>query len=322
MSHESMLVIIIVSWNVRELLRVCLQSLLRFPASTLRQEIIVVDNASSDGSVEMVRSYFPIVHVIANETNKGFTGGNNDGLRLADSLIAEAVHADTYHFLFLLNPDTEVQAGTLDQLSAYANVHPAVGLIGPQLRYGDHSLQSSRRRFPTLRVALFESSWLQRFASQKELHQFYMRDKTDDEPCEVDWVVGAAMFVRHKAYQQVGLLDEANFFMYSEETDWCKRMKDAGWGVAYLPQAEVVHYEGRSSGQVSSQRMRLFNTSKVRYFAKHHGAWQAGFLRLWLLGQFVWQMGLETVKWLLGNQREMRGERIRAYWGVLRSGLH
>ena len=316
-----MLVIIIVSWNVRELLRACLQSLLNFPASALRQEIIVVDNASSDDSVEMVRNEFPTVHVIANSTNKGFTGGNNDGLRLADGLIAETTHADTYHFLFLLNPDTEVQPGALDTLSAYANANPSVGLIGPRLSYADHSLQSSRRRFPTLRVALFESTWWQRFAPHYALNQFYMRDKADDEACEVDWVVGAAMFVRYAAYQQAGQLDEANFFMYSEETDWCKRMKDAGWRVAYLPQAEVVHYEGRSSGQVSAQRMRLFNTSKVRYFAKHHGAGQASFLRLWLLGQFAWQMGLESVKFLLGNQREMRGERIQAYWGVLRTGL-
>jgi N-acetylglucosaminyl-diphospho-decaprenol L-rhamnosyltransferase len=316
-----MLVIIIVSWNVRKLLQACLKSLLRFPANTFRQEIIVVDNASGDGSAEMVRNEFPSVHLIANATNKGFTGGNNDGLRLADGLIASDPHDEAHQFLFLLNPDTEVKPGALDTLSAYAMANPTAGLIGPRLRYGDGSLQSSRRRFPTLLTALFESTWLQRYAPRHALHQFYMQDQADDEACDVDWVVGAAMFVRHAAYQQVGLLDEASFFMYSEETDWCKRMKDAGWGVVYLPQAEVVHYEGRSSQQASAQRMKLFNTSKVRYFAKHHGAWQAELLRLWLLGQFVWQLGLEQVKWLLGNQRDLRAERMRAYLSVLRSGL-
>ncbi len=319
-----MLVIIIVSWNVRELLQACLQSLLHFPANTLQQEIIVVDNASDDGSAEMVRDEFPSVHLIANATNKGFTGGNNDGLRLADTLIAsEASQTSdaTHQFLFLLNPDTEVKPNALDTLSGYAIAHPTVGLIGPRLRYGDGSLQSSRRRFPTLLTALFESTWLQRYGPRRALHQFYMQDQADDETCDVDWVVGAAMFVRYAAYQQIGPLDEVSFFMYSEETDWCKRMKDASWRIMYLPQAEVVHYEGRSSQQVSAQRIKLFNTSKVRYFAKHHGAWQAGLLRLWLLGQFAWQLGLEGVKWLLGSQREMRAERIRAYLSVLRSGL-
>jgi hypothetical protein len=297
-----------------------LQSLLRFPAAGLRQEIVVVDNASGDGSAEMVRAEFPSVYLIANTTNKGFTGGNNDGLRLADELMRNAGMGPN-HFLFLLNPDTEVQPGALDAMSAYAQATADVGLIGPRLRYGDGSLQSSRRRFPTLQTALFESTWLQRYAPRQVLDQFYMIDKSADEACEVDWVVGAAMFVRYEAYRQVGLLDETNFFMYSEETDWCKRMKGAGWRVVYLPQAEVVHYEGRSSGQVSARRMRLFNTSKVRYFAKHHGALQAGVLRLWLLGQFAWQLGLEGGKWALGNQREMRAERVRAYWGVLKSGL-
>jgi hypothetical protein len=315
-----MLVIIIVSWNVCELLRACLQSLLRHAATGLRQEIVVVDNASSDGSAEMVRAEFPSVHLIANTTNKGFTGGNNDGLRYADTLLREA-RAVPNPFLFLLNPDTEVTAGALDTLSAYAQATTSVGLIGPRLRYGDGSVQPSRRRFPTLLMAMFESTWLQRFAPHGVLHRFYMHDQAEDAPGDVDWVVGAAMFVRYEAYQQVGLLDEENFFMYSEETDWCKRMKDAGWRVVHVPQAEVVHYEGRSSGQVSALRMKLFNTSKVRYFAKYHGKLQAGVLRLWLLGQFAWQLGLETAKWGLGNQREMRAGRIRAYASVCRSGL-
>ncbi|NJM41740.1 MAG: glycosyltransferase family 2 protein, partial [Anaerolineae bacterium] len=272
------------------------------------------------GSAEMVRNYFSSVHLIANTTNKGFTGGNNDGLRLADELMRGCVDAQS-RFLFLLNPDTEVQPGALDLLSAYAQENASVGLIGPRLRYGDGSMQLSRRRFPTLLTAMFESTWLQRFAPRDVLHQFYMHDQANDAPGDVDWVVGAAMFVRYESYRQVGLLDNENFFMYSEETDWCIRMKDAGWRVVYLPQAEVVHYEGRSSGQVSALRMKLFNTSKVRYFAKHHGWLQAGVLRLWLLGQFAWQLGLEGTKWVLGNQREMRAVRIRAYLDVLRSGL-
>jgi GT2 family glycosyltransferase len=129
------------------------------------------------------------------------------------------------------------------------------------------------------------------------------------------------MLVRWEAYEQVGGLDEHNFFMYSEELDWCKRIKAAGWKVIYDPRAQIVHHEGKSSEQVSAQRTIYFNTSKVRYFAKHHGRAQARLLRAALLAMFAWQWALEGAKWLLGHRRALRAERMRAYAQVLRSGL-
>jgi hypothetical protein len=303
---------------VRDLLRNCLRSLAQHAATAHQQHIIVVDNASDDGTAEMLREEFPAVHLQANTTNRGFTGGNNDGLRIADALM---VHGEAERFLLLLNPDTEVRAGTLDALLAFAQANHDVGLVGPRLRYADGRIQSSRRRFPDLVTALFESTWLQWVGPRRKLDQYYMREHADDETCDVDWVVGAAMLVRYAAYKAVGGLDEVRFFMYSEETDWCWRMKHAGWRVVYFPPAEVLHYEARSSGQVSARRMILFNTSKVRFIEKHYGAWQAGVLRVWLLGQFAWQLVLEGAKWLLGNQRVVRAARIRAYGGVLASGL-
>lgn len=312
-----MIVILIVSWNVRELLRACLRSLQRYPATSHEQRIVVVDNASGDGTPEMLQRDFPEVWVVANAANRGFTGGNNDGLRE----IGARITGDAAPLVLLLNPDTEVTSGALDALLASAEAHPKAGVIGPQLRYPDGTVQSSRRRFPTFWTALFESTWLQPIGPRRLLDRYYVRDCRDDEVCEVDWVVGAAMLVRWEAYQQVGGLDERNFFMYSEELDWCRRIKAAGWQVIYDPRAQIVHHEGKSSEQVSAQRMIYFNTSKVRYFAKHHGRVQAGLLRAALLGMFAWQWALEGGKWLLGHRRALRAERMHAYAQVLRSGL-
>ncbi len=313
-----MLVIIIVSWNVRALLHTCLASLQANPVGGMAQHIVVVDNASTDGTPAMVQRDFPAVHLIANTTNRGFTGGNNDGLMWADHLIGTQPGP---HFLFLLNPDTEVKPRALQGLAEFAAQHPRAGLIGPRLWYADGTAQSSRRRFPTLRTALFEATWFQHYAPHGWLDHYYMRDTPDDEVTEVDWVVGAAMFVRYEAYQQVGPLDEQTFFMYSEEVDWCKRFKNASWQIYYTPDAEVVHYEGQSSKQVSTQRDIRFHSSKVRYFAKHHGRTQAAILRMWLLGQYVWQMALESIKWLAGSQRPLRAARLRAYREIVASGL-
>ena len=217
----------------------------------------------------------------------------------------------------LLNPDTEVTAGALDALLTYADANPDVGVVGPQLRYPNGSIQSSRRRFPTLFTAMTESTWLQASLPSRWLDGFYVRDRTDNQTSVVDWVMGAAMLTRHSAYAKVGGLDEHNFFMYSEELDWCRRIVQAGWRVVYHPAAVVIHHEGQSSQQVSARRMRYFNHSKVRYFAKHHGAAQAALLRSTLQAQFLWQMGLEAAKWLLGHRRPLRAERLRAYWAVI-----
>jgi GT2 family glycosyltransferase len=308
------LLIVILSWNVRDLLRQCLESVasgrpLSANHPPLTTEIVVVDNASSDGSVEMVRAEFPAVRLIANQTNRGYTGGNNDGIAAA-----------TGRYVMILNPDTRVLNDALAAMVAYADAHPDVGIVGPQLLNPDGSVQSSRRRFPTLMTGLFESTWLQPLAPRDVLRRYYVLDQPDDTIQEVDWLFGACFLVRRQVIQQVDVLDEG-FFMYSEEMDWCRRIRQAGWKVVYLPEAQVIHYGGKSSDQVAAQRHIYFQTSKVRYFRKHHGALTAGVLRVALLTMYAGQLALEAAKGVLGHKRALRRERVRAYWQVLRSGL-
>jgi len=298
--------IIIVSWNVRELLRACLASL---PLADPRVEVIVVDSASADGTPALVAHDFPTVHLIASAENLGYTRGNNTGLRAARG-----------RYLFILNPDTVILGDALAVMQRYLDAHPAVGLVGPQLRWPEGGAQSTRRRFPSLALTFFESTWLQRLAPRGWLRRYYAEDLPADAPAEVDWVVGAALFVRRAAWEQVGGLDEG-FFMYSEELDWQRRLRAAGWRIVHLPAAQVIHAEARSSAQVPAATHIRFNTSKVRYVRKYHGAVAAGALRWWLLAQFAAQLVVETLKGALGHKRALRQERVAAYRAVLRSGL-
>ncbi len=299
--------IVILNWNVRELLERCLASL-RSKHYTL--EIIVVDNASCDGSVATVQAKYPQVTLIANVDNRGFTGGNNQGI--------EASHG---RYVMVLNPDTEVLADALDRMVRYLDDHPEVGALGPQLLNPDRSIQSSRRRFPTLATGFFESTWLQGAAPQRILTHYYMDDVPPDHTHEVDWLNGACTVFRREVLDRVGVYDAQNFFMYSEELDLCRRVKEAGWKIVYLPEAQVIHYVGQSSDQAVAARHIYFQTSKVHYFRKWHGSLQATLLHVFLLGSYLWQIGLEGVKGLLGSQRGLRFQRMKVYWQVIRAGL-
>lgn len=300
---------LIVSWNVRDLLRRALASVLADTAG-LRSEIILVDNASRDGTVEMVRAEFPHVHLIPNEVNRGFTGGNNQALAEARG-----------RYFFLLNPDAELVPGATRALIDYMEANPRVGIAGPQLLNPDGRIQSSRRRFPDLTTALLESTLLQQwFPRNRWLARYYLLDTRDDATQEVDWVVGAAMFVRREMYEEVGAFDQ-DFFMYSEELDWCYRAKRAGWRVVYFPRAQAIHHEAKSSEQVLAARDIYFHSSKIRFFHKYHGALPAALLRTFLLGMFAYQLLEESAKWLVGHKRPLRASRVKAYWQVLRSGL-
>jgi N-acetylglucosaminyl-diphospho-decaprenol L-rhamnosyltransferase len=302
--------IIIVNWNVRDLLRRCLLSILDQADIRPTREIIVVDCASSDGSNEMVQHEFPAVRLVASADNLGYAGGNNVGARLADGR----------HFM-ILNPDTEVVGDALAVLVRYMDEHPRIGAAGPLLRYPDGSLQSSRRRFPTLATAFWESTLLdQWFPDNRFAARYRMADQPADAAQSVDWLVGAATLIRRTAWEETGPFDE-DYFMYFEELDWCRRCRAAGWEIHYVPQAQIIHHEGKSSEQAMAARSIRFQRSKVRYFSKHHGAAWGQVIRLFLLATFGIQLAEETLKWLAGHKRALRRERVAVYWQVLRSGL-
>ncbi len=313
--------IIIVSWNVADLLAACLESIQAGPVyvvppgerpapgqERLTVEIIVVDSGSTDHTAEVLRR-FPAVRVLAQAENVGFTRGNNLGLRAARG-----------RYLMLLNPDTRVIGDALPTLAGYLDAHPEVGIVGPHTLNPDGSTQSTRRRFPTFLTALFESTWLQPYAPPGVLRRYYVSDRPDDGVFQVDWMQGSALMARREVYEQIGGLDE-RFVMYSEEMDWCRRAKDAGWQVVYVGTAHIVHHGGKSTDQVVARRHIYFQQSKVRYFYKHHGRLAGEALRFFLLGNYAWQWALEWLKGRLGHKPALRRERTAAYREVLRSRL-
>ena len=308
--------IIIVSWNVRDLLGLCLYSLQQSRRSlasgdddAFEVEVIVVDSASDDGSVELVRERYPEVKLLPQSSNIGFTRGNNIGLKQAKG-----------QFLLLLNPDTEVSRDALAKMIDYMKAHPRVGILGPHTRNSDGSHQSTRRRFPTLATGIFESTWLAHLAPPALERNYRMLDTRDEDIIEADWVQGSALMFRRAVYDAIGGLDEG-YIMYSEELDYCRRAKSAGWGVFYHGGASITHHGGKSSEQASAAAQIHFQTSKLRYFRKHHGEEHYLVLRAILVLQFGWQLCLESLKGALGHKRDLRAQRVRNYWRALRRGL-
>ena len=304
--------IIIVSWNVSDLLRDCLRSIAT-GRGELELEVIVVDSGSSDGTPQMVEETFGNadfpVRLIARPDNVGFPKGNNIGIRQARG-----------RYILLLNPDTEVVDDALQVMVSHLEKNGDVGVVGPQLRYPDGSVQSSRRRFPSLATAFWESTWLEPWAPGRLLERYYILDRSDNAAGDVDWVVGACLLTRREVVEQVGLMDE-DYFMYSEELDWCRRIKAAGWRVVYLPAAKVIHHEGKSSEQAVTARHINFQQAKLRYFRKFHGRLACFLLRSFLLLDYLWQIVVEGAKGVLGHKRDLRWQRVAAYWEVLKSGL-
>ncbi|HEU4792485.1 MAG TPA: glycosyltransferase [Nitrolancea sp.] len=303
--------LIIVSYNVRDLLISCLESIRASLASSrLNSEIIVVDNASSDGSPDAVRQRFPSVRLIENGANLGFAAANNRGILDAGG-----------RTLLLLNPDTTVPPGAMETLTGYLDDHPDTGVVGPRLAYPDGSTQPSRRRFPNLLTGLLESTIVQDYWRENPAaRRYYLADQPEGVTQDVDWLVGACLAVRREVIDQVGLLDDA-FFMYSEETEWCHRVRKAGWRIVYLPEATIVHHEGASSLQDVPARQINFDTSRVLLFERLYGRRVAQLLRGYLLGTYIARLGIEGTKGLIGHKRALRRTRVALYWRALTNGL-
>lgn len=263
--------IIIVNWNTRDLTVDCLRSIYAAPDG-LSLEVILIDNASSDDTVEAVRREFPQVNLICSPRNLGFAGANNIGLQQARG---EA--------LLLLNSDTMVPSGALGAACAYLHAHPEVGMCGVKLLNPDGTFQTSYARFPSLVSELLSATGM----GVRLVSPYYPSPQpVDGEGAqEVDWVAGAFLLLRRSVYEQVGGMD-TGFFMYSEETDWCYRIKQAGWSIRYLPDISVIHVGGASTRQRSAAMTAELNKSKIRFFEKHYGPARARRLRTGLLAVY------------------------------------
>lgn len=274
----ALLSVCIVNWNTKADLEQALSSVLQADPD-LPVEVVVVDNASADGSADMVQQRFPTVRLIRSEENLGFARGYNRA-------VAEA----TGRSLLLLNPDTITHPGALRTLVEFVGSHPEVGAVGPRLLNRDGSLQYSCRRFPRPLAALFRNTPLgQLFPRNRYTREYLMTDWDHELARPVDWISGAAMCLRREAWAQVGGFDEG-FFMYAEDMDWCLRARRAGWGIYYLPQAVVMHCIGRSSDQVPVRMVIQFHRSMARFYLKHHASeWPFGVRWLPVLG--IWLRG-------------------------------
>lgn len=346
--------IIIVSWNVWDVLRVCLASIEQrsravegvqdarsfgplgergMGGRSPLLEVIVVDNASKDATVDLLPMRFPWVRLIRSADNLGFTKGNNVGYATS--------RGQTIYFL---NPDTELVDTTpasnvpntsngdhadssLWRLYQCLVDDPKVGMVGPLLRYGDYTIQCSRRHFPTRLTPFFESGTLGRYWPDNPwLRRFAMSDWPEDFSQEVDWLVGAAILAKRSVLEEVrqpdaiGPFDEA-FFMYSEEVDLCNRIRRAGWRIRFIPDVTVIHYQGRSSAQVVATRDIHFYRSQILYHKKYFGERWALALRLFLLWNYRYLLLVEAGKWLLGHKRELRAHRVSVYRQVLATKL-
>jgi N-acetylglucosaminyl-diphospho-decaprenol L-rhamnosyltransferase len=292
------LALLIVNWNVRDLLNACIRSVYDDLAqSRLSSRIWVVDNASQDGSGEMVRTEFPQVQLVASPRNLGFAGGNNLALRkIRDS--------EPPRHVMLLNPDTKLRRGALRALTDFLDSHPEAGVAGARLYYADGSFQHSAFGFPGLWQIAFDLFPFPARLHWTRLNGRYPRAWSErGEPFPVDHPLGAAMMVRWETIEQTGLMDEG-FHMYCEEIDWCARIQKAGWEIYCVPQAEVIHYMGQSTRQIQEASFVNLWRSRRRLYDKHYGP-----AKRWLAKRLV-RMGMWRKTWVT-RREEKRGQLTR-----------
>jgi len=301
--------IVIVSCNTRELLRACLRSI-GDHSDGYTVETIVVESDSQDGTAAMVRASFPAVILLEPGENTGFARGNNLGIKRARG-----------GAVLLLNPDTELTPGALTTLHRALSADPTIGVVGPLLRYPNGTIQPSRRRFPTLATALVESTVVQEWRpNHPALARYYCADMPDDVPQDVDWLAGACLLVRREVFAAVGLLDE-RLFLYAEEPEWCWRVRQAGWRVRFVPEAEIRHHEGTSAGQNVTARQRAFAVSKTHLMGQLYGPTAGWLTRGVLVVDQAVRLVREAAKWSLGHKRDLRAARVLAAWATLRALL-
>jgi GT2 family glycosyltransferase len=287
--------VVVVNWNTREMLSGCLASVYG-TAGDLDMEVLVVDNASTDGSAEMVRASFAEVHLIENADNVGFAQANNQAIRLSNG-----------RYVLLLNSDTEVHPGALERLVQFMDLDPEAGGCGPRLLNADGSLQASCHPMLTPGREFWRLLFLERLWRQAT----YAQHKWDVEaPRRVEVIKGACLLLRRKALEQVGPLDE-QYFMYTEEMDLCYRLAQAGWKLWWVPHAVVKHYGEASSRQAAEAMYIQLYRSKVQFHRKFGGARQADRFKRLVRMAYVPRLAAATLGSLFSASLARRAQTFR-----------
>ncbi|TET69115.1 MAG: glycosyltransferase family 2 protein [Candidatus Aminicenantes bacterium] len=307
------LTVSIVNHNTKDLLENCLNSVYQ-KTKKIKSEVIVVDNGSSDGSIEMIRRKFPQVKLIENNENVGFSKATNRGIEMSPS-----------RYVLLLNSDT-ILLDSLNEVLIYADNNLQVGAIGCKLIYPDGSIQPSASRFITLEDEILRTFRMGQYGKRPELRDFMIKylgrllgesvntylltceGKCDI--CQVDWVSGACLLVRRRVIDEIGLLDE-NFFAYYEDIDWCRRMRKAGWKIIYYPAVKVIHLTGESTQQ--SEKNNIYHSlihyqSKFYYHKKYKGGLAVIILKNIIIAKGLLMVFLFPTFCLLGKSKEVLAE--------------
>jgi len=288
--------VVIVGWNAEHYLELCLESLAKAPPRR-SMEVFVVDNASTDGSVEMIESKFPWVKLIKSDENLGFAKGNDVAIRQCQG-----------RYIALVNPDVIVFPGCLDALANFLDENPQVGNVGPRVFNPDMSMQSTCRRFPTLWNNFCSATRLEsafkgsRFFAGE--HMFYF---AHDRTLAVDVIVGCFSMIRREAFDEVGLLDEG-LFMYGDDVDWCRRARKAGWQMVFYPGAQAIHDRGKTTASYPVRFAVAQQKSVLHYWTKHHGFWGVLGIRSIMFLNHLLRYTAAFLSGLAGSQGSVRNE--------------
>jgi len=301
---DLVLSVLLVSYNTKELLRECLQSLLA-SCKAVSPEIIVVDNASRDGSAEMVNTLFPEVMLIRNESNAGFARATNQGIR-----------ASSGKYVLLLNPDTLIVGNAIDEMLVWMESHPDVGICGPQLLNEDGTIQRSLFSFPSLLTVTMVH--LCPFIAP--INRFLSIDEFSDHSIShvTECLSGACFMIRQEVINSIGLLDE-RFFLNAEEMDFCRRATLDGWKVYFLAKAKVVHYGGESSASNPASGFIEFHRAQHLYYVKYFGKLKQFILKAILFSGVLLRTVYYGLRALLGDASAQRIAREK--WMLFRKTL-
>jgi len=307
--------IVTVNWNTRDLLRDCLNSIYR-ETSQISLEIFVVDNASVDGSAEMVAAEFPQVNLIQNAENLGYGRANNQALRRCQG-----------KYILMLNPDTCILDNAIGKLIDFMEERPQVGMTGPKTRNLDGKIQVCWALFPRLSTIFTNNTpWKEAFSVCNIFKKLVKTDALYSDQGytvqqlikrqKVDYLLGEFMLTRKTVLDTIGLFDEA-IFMYEEETDICYRIHQHGWEIWFVPEAEIIHYEKKSIKQLPGYLEReadWFLTARSRFYAKYHGAFKRVLFHLVTVFSSFLKLPCYMIYYLFDQRKMYLNERIRWHW--------